>query len=77
MASGGQADTGMWLVADIGGMNARLLPPGSTQPQQETNLLCADFPGRNKLRHYLTGAGISVKEAASTSPPRSPATWSS
>jgi glucokinase len=68
MASSGQSDNGMRLLADIGGTNVRfaLLPPGSTQPEQEANLLCADFPGPEQAaRHYLAGAGISgVKQAA-------------
>jgi glucokinase len=68
MTDGGGSDNGMRLLADIGGTNVRfaLLPPGSTRPQQETNLLCADFLGLEQAaRHYLEGVGVSgVKEAA-------------
>jgi glucokinase len=48
------------LVSDIGGTNARfaLVPAGSTQPEHERNLLCADFPGPvEAVRHYLSGVG--------------------
>ena len=56
------------LVSDIGGTNARfaLVPSGSLQPQQERNLLCADFPGPvEAVRHYLALCGApAVREAA-------------
>ena len=60
MTSSGQSANRMRLLADIGGTNVRfaLLPPESTQPQQEANLLCADFPGPEQAAlHYLAGAG--------------------
>ena len=56
------------LLADIGGTNVRfaLLPPGSDQPREETNLVCADFEGLEAAaRHYLAGVGNpAVSEAA-------------
>ena len=56
------------LLADIGGTNVRfaLLAPGSDEPRQETNLVCAEFEGLEQAaRHYLTGAGSPVvREAA-------------
>jgi glucokinase len=56
------------LLADIGGTNVRfaLLAPGSDQPRQETNLVCADFEGLEQAaRHYLAAAGNPVvREAA-------------
>ncbi len=68
MTDRGQPSSAMRLLADIGGTNVRfaLLPPGSTQPQEEKNLICSDFPGlEHAARHYLTGAAVSgVKEAA-------------
>ena len=67
MSVGAQA-SGMRLVADIGGTNVRfaLLPMGSTRPQQEQSLLCADFPGLEQAaRNYLSAVGVSeVSEAA-------------
>lgn len=67
MGAGAQS-SGLRLVADIGGTNVRfaLLPAGSTQPQQEQSLLCADFPGLEQAaRHYLSNVGASaVSEAA-------------
>jgi glucokinase len=63
-----QSNTGMRLIADIGGTNVRfaLLPTGSTRPQQEKNLLCSEFSGLEQAaRHYLAAAGMSgVGEAA-------------
>jgi glucokinase len=50
----------MRLLADIGGTNVRfaLLPPGATVPEQETNLICADFEGLEQAaRRYLALAG--------------------
>jgi glucokinase len=56
------------LVADIGGTNVRfaLLRPGSDEPEQERNLVCADFMGLEQAaRHYLAQVGNpSVREAA-------------
>jgi len=56
------------LLADIGGTNVRfaLLAPGSDEPRQETNLVCAEFEGLEQAaRHYLIGAGSPVvREAA-------------
>jgi glucokinase len=58
----------MRLLADIGGTNVRfaLLPPGGARPEQETNLVCADFEGLEQAaRHYLSLAGNpTVTEAA-------------
>jgi glucokinase len=47
----------MRLLADIGGTNVRfaLLPAGAAMPEQETNLVCADFEGLvQAARHYLS-----------------------
>ena len=56
------------LVADIGGTNVRfaLLRPGSDEPEQERNLVCADFEGlQQAARHYLSRVGNpEVREAA-------------
>jgi glucokinase len=56
------------LLADIGGTNVRfaLLAPGSDEPREETNLVCADFEGLEQAtRHYLAGVGnVVVREAA-------------
>jgi len=64
----GAQSSGVRLVADIGGTNVRfaLLSAGSTRPQQEQSLLCADFPGLEQAaRHYLSAVGVSaVSEAA-------------
>jgi glucokinase len=58
----------MRLLADVGGTNVRfaLLPAGSTRPQQEQNLVCADFQGLEQAaRHYLASTRASgVTEAA-------------
>ena len=58
----------MRLVADIGGTNIRfaLVPEGSSEPQQEANMLCADFRGLEEAaRRYLSDVGVtSVTEAA-------------
>jgi glucokinase len=63
-----QSDTGMRLIADVGGTNVRfaLLPAGSTRPQREKSLLCADFPGLEQAaRYYLDALKVSaLKEAA-------------
>jgi glucokinase len=58
----------MRLLADIGGTNVRfaLLPEGEQRPQQERNLLCADFDGLEQAaRHYLAALGSPpITEAA-------------
>ncbi len=58
----------MRLVADIGGTNIRfaLVPDGSSEPQQEVSMLCADFRGLEEAaRRYLSTVGVpSVGEAA-------------
>jgi glucokinase len=58
----------MRLLADIGGTNIRfaLVPEGSSQPEQEVNMLCADFRGLEEAaRSYLSDRGVeSVAEAA-------------
>jgi len=58
----------MRLVADIGGTNIRfaLVPEGSSEPQQEVSMLCADFRGLEEAaRRYLSTVGVpSVSEAA-------------
>lgn len=58
----------MRLLADIGGTNVRfaLLPPRATVPEQETNLICADFEGLEQAaRHYLSSVGNpTISEAA-------------
>jgi glucokinase len=67
MMNGGQPNSAMRLIADIGGTNVRfaLLPPGSTPAEQEKNLICSDFPGSQAARHYLMAVAVSgVKEAA-------------
>lgn len=47
----------MRLLADIGGTNVRfaLLPPGSTTPQDEINLQCADYSGLEEAAEYYLG----------------------
>jgi glucokinase len=56
------------LLADIGGTNVRfaLLPPGATHPEQESSLLCANYPGLEQAaRAYLSSVGVpAVREAA-------------
>jgi glucokinase len=50
----------MRLLADIGGTNVRfaLLPAGASRPEQEINLLCADFDGLEQAaRHYRSRVG--------------------
>ena len=50
----------MRLVADIGGTNIRfaLVPDGSSEPQQEVSMLCADFRGLEEAaRRYLSKIG--------------------
>ena len=50
----------MRLLADIGGTNVRfaLLPLGASVPEDETNLICADFDGLEQAaRHYLSTVG--------------------
>jgi glucokinase len=51
------------LLADIGGTNVRfaLVPEGSSEPQQEANMLCADFRGLEEaVRFYLSSVGVQV-----------------
>jgi glucokinase len=66
MAAGPSDDCG--LLADIGGTNVRfaLLAPGSTEPQCEQSLLCADYKGLEQAaRHYFAQVGVAgVREAA-------------
>jgi glucokinase len=61
-------DSGFRLLADIGGTNVRfaLLLPGSNRPEQESSLLCADYPGLEQAaRAYLQMVGDPpVREAA-------------
>jgi glucokinase len=58
----------MRLLADIGGTNIRfaLLADGSSEPEQEANLVCADFRGLEEAaRHYLRSVNVDlVTEAA-------------
>jgi len=58
----------MRLLADIGGTNVRfaLVAEGSSEPQQEANMVCADFRGLEEAaRRYLSNVGMqSVSEAA-------------
>lgn len=65
MAAGGSDHR---LLADIGGTNVRfaLLAPGSSEPEREQTLLCADYRGLEQAtRHYLSQVGVaSVSEAA-------------
>jgi glucokinase len=56
------------LLADIGGTNVRfaLLATGSSSPERESSLLCADYPGLEQAgRAYLSSVGDPpVREAA-------------
>src|SRR3954464_1839331 len=58
----------MRLLADIGGTNVRfaLVSEGNAEPQQEANMLCADFHGLEEAaRFYLSSVGVqAVTEAA-------------
>jgi glucokinase len=58
----------MRLLADIGGTNVRfaLLADGSSEPEHEANLVCADFRGLEEAaRHYLSSVNVErVTEAA-------------
>ena len=57
----------MRLLADIGGTNIRfaLVPEDSSEPEQEANMLCADFRGLEEaVRHYLRGVGVGVESVA-------------
>jgi glucokinase len=66
MSADASSDHG--LLADIGGTNVRfaLLAPGSTEPQYEQSLLCADYKGLEQAaRHYFAQVGVAgVREAA-------------
>jgi glucokinase len=58
----------MRLLADIGGTNVRfaLLADGSSEPEQEASLVCADFRGLEEAaRHYLSSVSVErITEAA-------------
>jgi glucokinase len=57
----------MRLLADIGGTNVRfaLVPEGSSEPQHEANMLCADFRGLEEAaRRYLSNVGVQSVSAA-------------
>jgi len=68
MSDKARTSTTLRLVADIGGTNVRfaLLPAGSRHPEQETSLLCSDYPGLEQAAcHYLAEQGVStLSEAA-------------
>jgi len=67
MSSGTPRVAASHLIADIGGTNVRfaLVEPGSTQPQQEMNLVCGDFQGLEQAaRHYLAVTGVSAVSRA-------------
>ncbi|BAK74966.1 glucokinase [Pseudogulbenkiania sp. NH8B] len=62
----GRPDSFPWLVADIGGTNARFaLYTGGAEPEQIKVLACADYPTLEAaVRAYLADVGATVRHAS-------------